>query len=215
MVRNRGFHRLFRRYLLTELADFAAFKNMVVQRPIGHHLRAVSFGTSAYDRYFVTVNALVQPLYVPFDAVFLTYAIELGYWQFEAEVVDDSMREIRTQIRTRGLPHLERLGTPERLARAYSGPLVSSAQLWHAACAWTRAGDERKARETLERVAREGEKSWDDRIDWHRREREQIVLLLETLSMKGLPAAQRILDDWERETRTAIGLDRLLDETPA
>ena len=101
--------RLSQRYLLPHLAGVGIQRNLLYCEGIRCLLRGCVVESSSFDSNRFTVEAFVQPLYVPQESVVLTFGKRLGggsgrRWSFdpsaETAIMADVLRAIQAEVET-------------------------------------------------------------------------------------------------------------------
>lgn len=151
---------LYRRHLRDRLPGTAVRRSVVYLRPVGDLLRGCHFESSGFSSDRFVVHAFVQPLYVPFPAIDLTYGRRLGrrgerWFHLAEEPEERAMADVLRLIQEQALPLIKQFRTPAQFAR-FGAELVSATRstgfVEAVAYSYALAGDPGQARAHLARV---------------------------------------------------------------
>lgn len=203
---------LYRRHLRDGLPGTEVRGSVVYLRPVGDLLRGCHFESSGFSGDRFVVHAFVQPLYVPFPAIDLTYGRRLGrrgerWFDLAEEPEERAMAEVLRLIQEQALPLWEQFGTPARFARN-GAELVSDARspgfVEAVAYSYALAGDPAQARAHLARALA----AMQSRKDLLPHERE-MVRRNQQLDVRLRDQPEEAVADlcrWRAETLRAIGI---------
>lgn len=210
-MKRKEFGALYRRYLKDALPGTAMRGTVLHVVPVGDLLTGCHFETSGFARTDFVLHAFVDPLYVPFDALNLTYGRRLGWRQerwfhLSEESEDEAMREALRLIKAQALPMFERFRTAADFAR-HGAELVSNREsstfIEAVAYSHVLAGDYEKGRAGVVRVL-ELMRADDDLLPYEQemvRRNQQFLLKLRDRPEEAVAD----LHGWRRETLRAIG----------
>jgi hypothetical protein len=107
-----------RQYLIPQMPGFEVKGNLIYQVPVGVVFRGYVFDSSSFEKTAFNPDVFVQPLYVPSEHLTMTLGRRLpGVWKLRSpndKVLADKFLQIMAE---QGQLLLERLGTPEKIAR--------------------------------------------------------------------------------------------------
>jgi hypothetical protein len=206
-MKGSWFQRFSEGHLLPHLQGFAAKGKFLFKVPVGAVYRGFIFDSSGFSKESFYPQVYVQPLYVPCSHVVLTFGERfIGSWA--ATEVEE--RQLGTKllecIRSVGLPFLEALGTPERLAHPPSpwkdSPNVRIQEV--IAYSLAMVGENDRAIEGFEKICNQIQASSDKR-DWVMQLFDELQGL-KTLLRKDPARARNQLAAWTEETRKNLRL---------
>ena len=210
-MKQKEFAALYRRYLRDALPGTAMRGTVLHLPPVGDLLTGCHFETSGFAKTDFVLHAFVDPLYVPFPALKLTYGYRLGWRQerwfrLSEESEEEAMGEALRLIQAQALPLFERFRTAADFAR-HAKELISDREnpnyVEAVAYSHVLAGDYEQGRAGVARVL-ELKRAEDDLLPFERemvRRNEQFLLKLRDRPEEAVAD----LHGWRRETLRAIG----------
>jgi len=217
-VKASTIERLAREHLLPVLPGFAVGRSLVYRRPLGHFLCAISFGTSSFAATRIFAEALVHPLYVPYEEIASTFGFRLGddFWDLD-EDPDATFAALAETARRDALPFFEELGDLDRFAelvpkwaadepkklkslQSLDDPVVLEALGYTQLLRGRKEEGVRLLERAVESEREEGEYGNDDLI-------ENVQKVLDTVDDLGLEAGQAVLEEWRAATIDALDLE--------
>ncbi len=197
----------FAKSLLPNLPGFAAKRQMLLMRPVGHTLRAIFFDRSVSPRGFY-VQVFIQPLFVPAGHVTFNVGWRLGggshIWNVEPLGL---ISDLDAALKREALPFLSSVQSPQDVARAAASlqksadPYVQQA----IAYAFARGGEVQQAVAALTQLV--GMLNLKDQYPWQQ-EMQRRAEVLKAELQGNPPVAQQRLESWEVETTKQLGLER-------
>jgi hypothetical protein len=117
-MKRAWWERFSKQYLLASLPGFEAKGHLIIQLPAAPLLKAFLFESSGFSSEAFHPQVFVQPLYVPASYLTLTIGERfLGAWRAEPGEEAKLSTALLGAIQRWGIPFLESLDTPEKLAR--------------------------------------------------------------------------------------------------
>lgn len=212
-MKRRRVEQLAKKYILPRLTGFEVTRGIIHATPIGDLLRGFTFDSSAFDRDVAYLCVFVQPLYVPEDHIVLTFGKRLenrlGFlrrneaWHLDSDVLEQSATAIVKAMVQEGLPFLRKLNTPELFIRNVRSPFGLFDTVFHreaVAYSLARLGRYRLAERKLASVSR----SVKPTDAWQQVQRN--ADRLRAAVRLGPAHAQELLDEWKRQTLSALRL---------
>lgn len=210
-MKRKEFEALVKRHLLAHMAGYLVHGDLLFRRPLDTMLRGFCFEGSGFDKSSFTVNAFVQPIYVPHPFIHFTFGIRPGrlsgvgqsWWTITEESELDVMRDVLRFVQEEGIPFIDTWQSPKDIvekANPYStGPdyypvleaVMYSAVLVDESAAAYKAFDRLKS-------VLEGEYIEPD-AEWPRETLGRAKLLLNTYR-QGHVEALALLNKWRAET---------------
>ena len=207
--------RLSQRYLLPHLAGVGIQRNLLYCEGIRCLLRGCVVESSSFDSNRFTVEAFVQPLYVPQESVVLTFGKRLGggsgrRWSFDPSAETAIMADVLRAIQAEAVPLWQRFQTPKDLADhglEFAG--APSSERVDEVIAYSRlaSGNYELAYEDLTRLEARL-RDLPSSTEWI----DEMIRRIELLRSKlpsDLDGVKRLLQEWRDQTLRNIGLFHL------
>lgn len=205
-MKRKDFEIFAMKYLDPHLPGFVAKGHLIYRVPVNAVFSGFIFDSSGFSADSFNPSAFVQPLYVPSEHFTMTLGQRLlGVWKFRSDdqgLADALLRSIKKE----GLPLLDALGTPEKLARDAETLKNSSNHYVRQAAAYSLVWigrDQDAVRRLDELLAILLEMSSSRK--WALAVRTEVAGLREMLS-KDPQGARALLNRWAEETRIKLGL---------
>ncbi len=205
-MRGPWFQRFSQDLLLPSLPGFMAKGKCLFKAPVGAMFRGFIFDSSSSKEAFYP-QVYVQPLYVPFKYTALTLGERfIGNWQVRPHDEANLAQKLLDHIRSVGLPFLDNLGSPEKLAHPPAYWDSSANVHIEQAIAYSLAfiGEDDRALDRIDQICRllqaaSGKYAWEDK------------LLADLLSFRAIlhedpSQARQQLATWVEETRGHLRL---------
>lgn len=207
VMKGRAFQKFAQNFLLPELPGFAVKGDLIYRVTVGRVLNAITFDSSGFSPRVFYPNAFVQPLYVPLDFITMTLGKPfLGHWEFQPgnQALADRLLQ---SIKTEGMPLLQALGTPEKIAHHAEKMKSTENHYVRQATAYSMVlvGEEREAIKRLDELLvmlekmASGIQKWA--LDVHRE-----VAHFRGIVLRDPDEARTLLLQWGEETRTKLKL---------
>jgi hypothetical protein len=218
-MKGREIERLARKHLLPVLPGFVARRSLVYRRPLENFLCGISFDTSSFKGTRISVEAFVQPLYVPFDDLFYTFGFRLGddFWDVDDDDPEATFAAVAGIARRAALPFFDELDGLDRFAdripewaaeepkrlkslQSVDDPVVSQALGYAELLRGRKDAGVRWLEQAITSVYEDGEYANEELAEHP----EQVLAAVRDL---GLEAGQALLADWRAATIEKLGLE--------
>ena len=206
-MRIRELQPLVQRHFAPSFPELRPVDDLLVRIDDGI-VRGFLFERSQMNKHAVRLRVFAQALFVPSEAVRLGLSRDLGDHQIDdPERGGEVMAAMRTRAEEEGPPFLAR--AVDCAALAANATVLAAETVDPAAIAEVRAyclvrvGDVASARAELDGLARELSAS---SIGYHARALERVRRVADALD-RSPDEARGLLEDWERETTRALGLE--------
>jgi hypothetical protein len=214
-MKGRVLERLVQQHVLPALPEgFMVQGSLVYRQPVGYFLHCLRFGTSSSEGDRVTVEAIVQPLYVPKKYLVLTFGFDVGtgVWYINERDPGPGFVSMAEKVQQDAVPFFGRLDGLDRFCenvpilavreprKVY--PLTDPAVSEPLAYAELLRGRKKEGLHLIEdTIARETADSdpIEERVERADRVRDAVTTL-------GLEAGQALLEQWRSETIQHLGI---------
>lgn len=205
-------------HLETLFPGYRRFKRMLIAHPVRDMLQGFFFDSSDWDKAGFYASVFVQPLFVPFDDIILSFSKRLKPGTFHLDEEEALVRLMKTD----GLTFLHDFPTTEcgkeMIPELRTRMLESASTQRMYAFMLARLGDREGAVLGLDRatsITRETRMEDGKFVNagWARMVEEN--LLLRDLLIRDESAAQRQLDEWRAHTIRALKLEKMATPTPS
>jgi hypothetical protein len=206
-MKGAWFQRFSQEYLLASLPGFVAKGKFLFKSPVDSMFRGFIFDSSGFSKEAFYPEVYVQPLYVPEKHAVLTLGVRFtGDWQARPQDEKDLAKKLLDRIHSVGLPFLNSLGSPEKLAHPPARWDNSENVHVQQAIAYSLVfiGGDDRALDRIDKICRllqaaSGKYAWEDK------------LLADLLSFKAIldedpSQARQQLAKWAEETRGHLRL---------
>lgn len=206
-MRTKEIQRFVGAYIQPHLEGYSMSGKILFKEPARPVLRGFYFEDSEFNPKSVYTWAFIQPLYLPKDYIFFTFGKRLrrsvGFLRSRedwgiGDPPDQDIHSLLLQaIRSKGIPHLARLATPDliiRNLRAATGLRDNPYALEAIAYSYARLGNPSEAESRLKKVMRSASRENKFRSIVERGQR-----LLAAIQA-GADETTKLLDAWEKET---------------
>lgn len=206
-MKKRDFEKFARQYLLPSLDGFTVDGTLIYQIPVGSIFRGFIFDSSGFSAEAVHPSVFVQPLWVPATHFTMTLGERLrGSWKFSPPGDGPLASNLLESIHNDGLPFLQSLGTPEKIAHL-AEKLKSPKNHYvrqSAAYALVLIGENEAALRSLDKLLMML-KEMGEAQKWALGVHAEVSSLRDTCSVSPDDARQ-LLAHWTEQTRQNLGL---------
>ena len=207
-MKKREFQKFASEFLIPQLPGFAVKGHLIYEVPVGNLFRGFVFDSSGFSAKTFNPDAFVQPLYIPHDYITMTLGKRLlGVWEFQSGGDQALADRLLQSMRMEGLPLLQALGTPEKIAHDAEKLFSPKNHYVRQARAYSLVliGQDREAIQRLDELLAMLKEMSVGIQKWALKVHAEVASFRETL-LRDAEEARGLLAQWTEQTRQKLGL---------
>jgi hypothetical protein len=207
-VKGREFQKFASSFLIPQLPGFVTEGHLIFRVPVENVIRGFIFDSSAFSAEAFHPTAFVQPLYVPHDHITMTLGSRLrGAWEFSRERNQQLADRLLESMRKEGLPLLEELGSPQKIADSAEVLFSTKNHYVRQAAAYSLVliAEDRKAVQRLDQLLLMLKEMGRGVQTWAQNVYAEVAGLRETV-LRDPSEARALLEKWAEKSRQALRL---------